>query len=86
MNLPEIGYIILGCFAALVNGAVEPLFAISISDYIGAFSKYEYGSEELDKEILAWSMLCKSHKLLLKGPYQLIYKCKIQHLELVLCY
>ena len=59
MNLPEIGYIILGCFSALVNGSVEPLFAISLSDYIGAFSKYEYGSEELDKEILAWSMLCK---------------------------
>ena len=59
MNLPELGYIILGCFAALINGSVEPLFAISISDYIGAFSKYEYGSEELEKEILAWSMLCK---------------------------
>lgn len=80
MNLPEIGYIILGCFAALINGSVEPLFAISLSDYIGAFSKYEYGSEELDKEILAWSMLCEL-------PLSFEFKqYKFQHLELVLFY
>ena len=56
LNRPETGYIILGCFSALVVGAVEPFFAISMADFIKAFSAYEYGSQELDDEIFKWSM------------------------------
>lgn len=55
LNSPETIYIVIGCLAALVNGAVEPIFAISMADFIKAFSEYEYGSEELDNEILLWS-------------------------------
>ena len=55
LNSPETVYIVIGCLAALVNGAVEPIFAISMADFIKAFSEYEYGSEELDNEILLWS-------------------------------
>ena len=57
LNAPETGYIIVGCLSALVVGSVEPLFAISMADFIKAFSAFEYGSQELDDEIFKWSML-----------------------------
>ena len=43
-NVQEIWWIVFGCCSALVVGSVEPILAISFSDYIVAFSKYEYGS------------------------------------------
>lgn len=35
MNAPEWFYIIIGCIAALVNGASQPAFAILFSEIIG---------------------------------------------------
>ena len=57
MSRPDLVYVIIGCFFALICGSVEPIFAISIADFIKAFSIYELGSQELYDEILLWSMV-----------------------------
>jgi hypothetical protein len=38
MNSPEWFYIIIGCIAALVNGGVQPAYAILFSEILGVSS------------------------------------------------
>ncbi|CAK8684913.1 unnamed protein product [Clavelina lepadiformis] len=51
-NKPEIGYIIIGCFAAAVNGGIQPVFAILFSEILGVFSGNEGDAVKQDQVIL----------------------------------
>ncbi|CAH1803157.1 unnamed protein product [Owenia fusiformis] len=42
MNAPEWPYIILGCLAAIVTGAIHPAFAIMFSEIIGIFAETDF--------------------------------------------
>nr|XP_039263789.1 ATP-dependent translocase ABCB1-like isoform X2 [Styela clava] len=39
LNKPELGFIISGCFAAAVNGGIQPCFAILFSGILGIFGE-----------------------------------------------
>ncbi|XP_064648001.1 ATP-dependent translocase ABCB1-like isoform X1 [Lineus longissimus] len=39
MNKPEWGYIVGGCFASLINGGIQPAFAIIFAEFIGVFGE-----------------------------------------------
>jgi ATP-binding cassette subfamily B (MDR/TAP) protein 1 len=39
MNRPEWGFILCGCFASLINGAIQPAFAIIFGEFIGVCIK-----------------------------------------------
>lgn len=39
LNATEWPYIVLGCFAALISGGIQPAFAIIFSEILGVFRK-----------------------------------------------
>lgn len=55
MNKPELGYIILGCIAAGVNGGAQPVFAIIFADVLNVFSGTDREKQEAD--IILYSLL-----------------------------
>ncbi|KAK7508463.1 hypothetical protein BaRGS_00000029 [Batillaria attramentaria] len=55
MNAPEWGYILLGCIAAIINGGVQPAFAVIFGKIIGVFSNPDLNEQEED--IMMYSLL-----------------------------
>lgn len=55
MNAPEWKYIFLGCIAALINGGVQPSFAVIFSKIIGVFAELDLNKQE--KDIQMYSLL-----------------------------
>ena len=35
LNSPEIVFILIGCFGALISGAIQPAFAVIFSEILG---------------------------------------------------
>lgn len=42
LNAPETGYIIVGCVASIVVGAVQPVFAVLFSEILGVSFYKDY--------------------------------------------
>ncbi|XP_023932082.1 multidrug resistance protein 1A isoform X3 [Lingula anatina] len=40
LNAPEWFYILIGCFSALINGGIQPAFAIIFAEFLGVFVEY----------------------------------------------
>ncbi|XP_076435094.1 ATP-dependent translocase ABCB1-like [Babylonia areolata] len=55
MNAPEWVYILLGCIAAILNGGVQPSFAVIFSKIIAVFAETDQDKQE--KDILMYSLL-----------------------------
>lgn len=46
LNKTEWPYIVIGCFAALISGGVQPAFAIIFSEILGVFSMQSMNEQE----------------------------------------
>ncbi|XP_052792183.1 ATP-dependent translocase ABCB1-like isoform X2 [Mya arenaria] len=55
MNSSEIPFILIGCFASLINGGTMPAFAIIFSEILGVFSEPDL--EKQKKDIVLYAML-----------------------------
>ncbi|CAD5117028.1 DgyrCDS5857 [Dimorphilus gyrociliatus] len=55
LNAPEWVWILCGCFAALVNGAVQPCFAVLFAEILGVFAIKDI--DEQKRKTLLYSML-----------------------------
>ncbi|XP_076435076.1 ATP-dependent translocase ABCB1-like isoform X2 [Babylonia areolata] len=55
MNSPEWVYILLGCIAAILNGGVQPSFAVIFSKIIGVFAETDLDKQE--KDIMMYCLL-----------------------------
>lgn len=54
MNKPEWGFIILGCFASLISGGVQPAFAIVFSKVLAVFSLCTREEQEEQITLYVW--------------------------------
>ncbi|KAL5007363.1 hypothetical protein ScPMuIL_016169 [Solemya velum] len=55
MNAPEWWLIVLGCLASIVNGGVQPAFAVIFAEILGVFSLADV--EEQKKEIAMYALI-----------------------------
>ncbi|KAK7110228.1 ATP-dependent translocase ABCB1-like isoform X2 [Littorina saxatilis] len=55
MNAPEWKFILLGCFAGLINGGIQPAFAVIFSKVIGVFAEPDLDKQE--KDIMTYSLI-----------------------------
>ncbi|XP_076438755.1 ATP-dependent translocase ABCB1-like [Babylonia areolata] len=55
MNAPEWVYILLGCIGAILNGGVQPSFAVIFSKIIAVFAETDQDKQE--KDIMMYSLL-----------------------------
>ena len=49
LNKNEVGYLIIGCIAAAINGAVQPIFSILFSEMVDLFYRTPEGKSHLGK-------------------------------------
>ena len=55
LNRPEWGFIIIGCIASFVSGAIQPAFSIVFSKVIAVFQLCD--RDEQEKKVIMYSLL-----------------------------
>ncbi|XP_067650527.1 ATP-dependent translocase ABCB1-like isoform X2 [Haliotis asinina] len=54
LNAPEALYILFGCFAAVINGGVQPAFSVIFADILGVYQK---SIEEQDRDVRMYALI-----------------------------
>ncbi|XP_048246672.1 ATP-dependent translocase ABCB1-like isoform X4 [Haliotis rufescens] len=54
LNSPEALYILFGCFAAVINGGIQPAFSVIFADILGVYQK---SVEEQDRDVRMYALI-----------------------------